>query len=313
MKKIIALLMASVFLFALTACGQAPESNGTANTTTTATTTSITAETTMTTATDTTATVADTTTATSTTTEKPTTPHKTDAPHIHKYTSKVTKTATCTIEGVKTFTCACGDTYTEKLSIIGHKWSDWKQTAEPTLIADGKETRACSTCSKIESRNVAMPLERRIYSYVKFIPQVGSFESADEINAMNIFLIYWMYGSHTEDENSNVYAIKELDAFSTAIFGHKWDYSVIDGKTFFFNTMTCSYDAEKQTITITSLPGIGGMGGGFSNALYRGYEQIDDTHFVVTYDLEFEGIPLSSGNTFVVELINGKYIITANR
>ena len=41
--------------------------------------------------------------------------------HDHNYTSKVTKSATCTDEGIKTFTCSvCGDSYTEKIPAHGH-------------------------------------------------------------------------------------------------------------------------------------------------------------------------------------------------
>ncbi len=36
--------------------------------------------------------------------------------HTHKYTGKVTKAATCSAEGVKTFTCSCGSSYTESIS-----------------------------------------------------------------------------------------------------------------------------------------------------------------------------------------------------
>lgn len=36
--------------------------------------------------------------------------------HTHKYTDKVTTKATCKSEGVKTFTCNCGDTYTETIA-----------------------------------------------------------------------------------------------------------------------------------------------------------------------------------------------------
>ncbi len=44
-----------------------------------------------------------------------------DAAHKHKYTSKVTKKATCTKTGVRTYTCKCGDSYTKKIAATGHK------------------------------------------------------------------------------------------------------------------------------------------------------------------------------------------------
>ncbi len=41
-------------------------------------------------------------------------------PHTHKYTSKITTAATCTADGVKTFTCSCGNKYTETIPALGH-------------------------------------------------------------------------------------------------------------------------------------------------------------------------------------------------
>ena len=40
--------------------------------------------------------------------------------HVHSYTGVVTKAATCTEAGVKTFTCTCCDSYTEPVAALGH-------------------------------------------------------------------------------------------------------------------------------------------------------------------------------------------------
>ena len=40
--------------------------------------------------------------------------------HEHAYTENVTKTPTCTTVGEKTFTCTCGDSYTETIAANGH-------------------------------------------------------------------------------------------------------------------------------------------------------------------------------------------------
>ena len=45
--------------------------------------------------------------------------------HTHSYTSKITKQPTCTATGVRTFTCSCGDSYTETIPATGHKSSGW--------------------------------------------------------------------------------------------------------------------------------------------------------------------------------------------
>lgn len=43
--------------------------------------------------------------------------------HAHAYTSEVTKAATCTESGVRTYTCSCGDTYTEEIPATGHNYT----------------------------------------------------------------------------------------------------------------------------------------------------------------------------------------------
>ena len=67
-------------------------------------------------------------------------------PHTHSFTGKVTKAATCTAEGVKTFTCECGeDTYTEKIPATGHSYDKGVVTL-PTCTAEGYTTYTCSSC-----------------------------------------------------------------------------------------------------------------------------------------------------------------------
>ncbi len=43
--------------------------------------------------------------------------------HAHNYSSEITKAATCTENGVLTYTCACGDSYTEAIPAIGHNYT----------------------------------------------------------------------------------------------------------------------------------------------------------------------------------------------
>ena len=42
--------------------------------------------------------------------------------HTHKYTESVTTQPTCTTAGVKTFTCDCGDKYTQSIAATGHNY-----------------------------------------------------------------------------------------------------------------------------------------------------------------------------------------------
>ena len=43
--------------------------------------------------------------------------------HEHNYASSIIQNPTCTTNGVKTYTCSCGDTYTENLGTTAHNFS----------------------------------------------------------------------------------------------------------------------------------------------------------------------------------------------
>ena len=78
-------------------------------------------------------------------------------PHTHNYTSAITTAPTCTQAGVKTFTCSCGDTYTEPVAALGHNYGEWAQTKAPTCTEAGEETRTCTRdVSHTETREVAV-------------------------------------------------------------------------------------------------------------------------------------------------------------
>ncbi len=61
----------------------------------------------------------------------------------HTYTSEVTKEATHFEEGETTYTCACGDSYTEAISkLTGHTYKE--VVTEPTCTAKGYTTYTCA-------------------------------------------------------------------------------------------------------------------------------------------------------------------------
>lgn len=75
-----------------------------------------------------------------------------EAPHEHTYTEEVTTPATCLEDGEKTFTCECGDTYTEAIPATGHDFAEYVSNEDATYEADGTETATCSVCGETDTR-----------------------------------------------------------------------------------------------------------------------------------------------------------------
>ncbi|MGN1443063.1 MAG: fibronectin type III domain-containing protein [Acutalibacteraceae bacterium] len=72
-----------------------------------------------------------------------------DITHTHSYTSVLTKKATCTENGVKTFTCDCGKTYTETIPATGHKYAT--ETHAATCTSIGVSIKKCTVCGTVAS------------------------------------------------------------------------------------------------------------------------------------------------------------------
>jgi hypothetical protein len=73
--------------------------------------------------------------------------------HTHSYTSAITKQPTCTVDGEKTFTCTCGDKYTQSVAANGHSYKDGKCTV--CGVSDGS-TPVCNH-SRTELRDAVAP------------------------------------------------------------------------------------------------------------------------------------------------------------
>lgn len=65
--------------------------------------------------------------------------------HEHTYTSQITASATCTEDGTKTYTCPCGDSYTEAIPALGHAYSDtYTVDKAATCAEEGSKSRYCT-------------------------------------------------------------------------------------------------------------------------------------------------------------------------
>ena len=82
--------------------------------------------------------------------------HFLELDHSHSYVSSYTA-PTCTADGARTYTCACGDVITQTFKATGHDYSS-EVTQEATCTAAGVRTYTCSNCGN---------------SYTESIPALG--------------------------------------------------------------------------------------------------------------------------------------------
>ena len=84
---------------------------------------------------------------TATATPAPTPVPATPPPHEHQYTVTSRTEPTCGTNGSVTYTCSCGDSYTETLPATGqHTWDGGVVTQEPQPGVPGVMTYTCTVC-----------------------------------------------------------------------------------------------------------------------------------------------------------------------
>ena len=75
--------------------------------------------------------------------------------HVHTWDEgTVTKAATCSEKGVKTYTCTgCKETKTEDIAIDpdNHTWDEGKETTPVTCEKDGEKTFTCTECGETKT------------------------------------------------------------------------------------------------------------------------------------------------------------------
>ena len=75
-------------------------------------------------------------------------------PHVHSYKDVVTA-PTCTAKGYTTHTCACGDSYVDAyVDALGHAWDNGKVTKEPTETETGVKTFTCTRCGETKTETI---------------------------------------------------------------------------------------------------------------------------------------------------------------
>ena len=81
--------------------------------------------------------------------------------HEHAWDEgQITTEAGCGTEGVKTYSCTCGETYTEKVDALEHSYTDYHSNEDATCEEDGTKTalcdNGCGTTDTITDENSAL-------------------------------------------------------------------------------------------------------------------------------------------------------------
>ena len=128
--------------------------------------------------------------------------------HIHEYTPTTTE-PTCAEKGLITYTCSCGDSYTEEIPATGvHTWDDGKITTEPTCTEKGVKTFTCTVC--------------KTATYTEDVETLKHAEKTHQAKAPTCTEIGWEEYVTCEREGCDYSTYKEIPATGV----HTWD----DGK-----------------------------------------------------------------------------------
>lgn len=200
----------------------------------------------------------------------------------HDYDNGVVTTpATCTTEGVMTYTCTRdGATKTETIPALGHKWDDGTITTAPTCETEGEKTYRCTNdgCTETKTEAVAAlghdwdngtvttPATCTAEGVLTYIcKRDGSHSKTEAIPALGH---KWDDGTITtaptcEAEGEKTYkctndGCTETKTESVAALGHDWDGGTVTTKPTCeadgVKTYTCKHDSSHtKTETIAKL------------------------------------------------------------
>ncbi len=87
--------------------------------------------------------------------------------HSHSYAPSVTKAASCTENGVRTYSCSCGDFYTESIPATGHLHSSLDAATVKTANcgeAGYTGDYKCDVCGTVTESGTATPVNENVHS-----------------------------------------------------------------------------------------------------------------------------------------------------
>ena len=210
---------------------------------------------------------------------------------------KVTKAATCTVDGSREETClVCGVKYTETIKATGHKWKTTYTTdKKPTASSNGSKSIHCSVCGSIKPGSV------------QSIPRLTGSWKKDSTG----WWYSWSDGSYPAGKFENIggktYYFNKAGYMVTGwqYIGGKWYYFNSDGamRTGWLYDGGAWYYLNGSGVMVIGLQRIGGIGYYFnrSGAMQTGWQYIGGKWYY------FDGSGAMAVNRWV-----GDYYLTGN-
>lgn len=85
-------------------------------------------------------------------------------PHVHSYDETSRTDSTCTNVGSVTYSCDCGDSYSEEIAKKSHVSGDWIVETAPTEETTGLEVKKCTECGTQTDSRIIEKLEH-VHNY----------------------------------------------------------------------------------------------------------------------------------------------------
>ena len=196
------------------------------------------------------------------TTEPPVTTTPAPVPgHTHSYSSKVTKEPTCTATGTRTYTCSCGDKYTESIPAKGHNWKT-ETIHHDAVIGTRNVTETWVRIKYVYWIRLTQAGMDAGYSspenplYYKVIAAIGFGKLGDNGKVVQDTII-WEYLYKDTIEDSIAYCVTEIavdllkKGYSDGTYNNTYEYEyeekVVGTETY---VITPAYDETVTTCTV---------------------------------------------------------------
>ncbi len=169
--------------------------------------------------------------------------------HTHSYAAAVTTAATCETPGVRTYTCACGDSYTETIPATGHHYK--AVVTAPTCTEKGFTTYTCETCGASYTADEVAAIG---HSFVNGVCANCGEADPDHETEVTLSGLSASYTGGEVEAGTDVSALTGIvvtasysDGTSKTVTGYTLSGTIAEGE----NTITVSYGGMTAAFTVT--------------------------------------------------------------